>query len=216
MFERLLDGFGFTFTTWPVVDMVFPGDVHDADGWLLTGSRHGAYEDLPFIPPLEAFIRRAYDAGVPLVGICFGHQIIAKALGGRVEKFAGGWSVGPTDYDWRGGRVRLNAWHQDQVVEKPPGAEVVASSPFCTHAALAYGTRAFTVQAHPEYGDDFIAGLMRTRGPGVVPEPLMAAARTRLGAPLDRERLAQEIAGFFRRPRAAQTPSRTAEHVELD
>ena len=68
---------------------MFPEGIHDADGWLITGSRHGAYEDHPWIPPLEEFIRDAYAAQVPLVGICFGHQIIAQAMGGKVEKYQG-------------------------------------------------------------------------------------------------------------------------------
>ncbi len=90
MFARLLDGQGFTFQTWRVVEGEFPADVHAADGWLITGSRHGVYEDHPWIAPLEQFIRDAYAAHVPLVGICFGHQIVAQAMGGRVERFAGG------------------------------------------------------------------------------------------------------------------------------
>jgi GMP synthase-like glutamine amidotransferase len=92
MFERLLAGQGFTFRTWHVEAMDFPASVHDMDGWLITGSRHGAYEDHPFIAPLEAFIRDAYAAHVPMVGVCFGHQIIAQAMGGKVERYAGGWS----------------------------------------------------------------------------------------------------------------------------
>ena len=84
-FARLLDGNGFTFRTYNVVDMDFPGSIHDCDGWLITGSKHGAYEDHPFIPPLEALIREVYNTDLPLVGICFGHQIIAQALGGTVE-----------------------------------------------------------------------------------------------------------------------------------
>ena len=108
MFVRLLDGRGFQFRTWHVEEMEFPASVHDADGWLLTGSRHGAYEDHDFIPPLERFIRDAYDAAVPMVGICFGHQIIAQALGGTVVKHPGGWSVGMT-WTWpsRGRPVML-------------------------------------------------------------------------------------------------------------
>lgn len=203
MFERLLDGHGFAFRSWPVLDMQFPASVHDADAWLITGSRHGAYEGHAFIPPLEAFIRSAYATTVPLVGVCFGHQIIAQALGGRVEKFAGGWSVGQTDYDFGGQTLRLNAWHQDQVTRLPPGAEVVGRSPFCAHAALAYGDRAFTVQAHPEFRDDFIAGLIRTRGRGVVPDDRLAEADARLGGRLDNDAIAARIAAFLRRPRAA-------------
>ena len=156
MFVRLLDGRGFTFRTWHVEGMEFPADVHEAEGWLLTGSRHGAYEDHDFIPPLEDFIRQAHSAGVPMVGICFGHQIIAQALGGKVVKHPDGWAVGAQDYDFGGKPVTLNAWHQDQVVSRPEGAEVAGRSDFCRNAALIYGDRAFTVQAHPEFADSFV------------------------------------------------------------
>ncbi|MCX7889194.1 MAG: type 1 glutamine amidotransferase [Rhodobacteraceae bacterium] len=202
MFERLLAGRGLEFRTYHVEAMEFPKDVHECDGWLITGSRHGAYEDHPFIRPLEDFIRRAYAERVPLVGICFGHQIIAQALGGRVEKFAGGWSVGPTEYDFGGERLKLNAWHQDQVVERPAGARVVASNAFCENAALVYDDRAFTVQAHPEFPDAFIDGLMRTRGKGRVPDALMEAASARLGQPNSAATIADRIADFFKQPRA--------------
>lgn len=202
MFARLLADRGLSFRTWHVEGMEFPDDVHDCDGWLITGSRHGTYEDHPFIPRLEDFIRRAYAARVPLVGVCFGHQIIAQALGGKVERFAGGWSVGPQDYDFGGKKLTLNAWHRDQVTRRPEGAEVIARSDFCENAALVYGDRAFTVQAHPEYGDDFIDGLIRTRGKGIVPDELMAAARARFGHGNASAAIADRIADFFKHPRS--------------
>jgi GMP synthase-like glutamine amidotransferase len=201
MFARLLAPHGFDFRTWSVVNMEFPDSVHDAEGWLITGSRHGAYDDLPFIPPLEALIRQAVDETVPLVGICFGHQIVAQALGGRVEKFHGGWAVGPQEYDFDGQPLRLNAWHQDQVIEPPAGAEVIATHPFCPYAGLRYADRALTVQAHPEFDDGFIAGLIETRGRGLVPDDRLDAALGRLGAPNDAGRIAARIAAFFRQPR---------------
>lgn len=202
MFVRLLAGRGFDFTTWHVEGMEFPQDIHDADGWLLTGSRHGAYEDHAFIPPLEDFIRRIHDAGVPMVGICFGHQIIAQALGGTVVKHPGGWAVGAQDYDFGGQPVTLNAWHQDQVVALPPGAQVAGRNAFCENAALIYGDRAFTVQAHPEFGDDFIQGLMDTRAKGVVPDDLLAGAAARMGQADGASLLADRIEAFFKQPRA--------------
>lgn len=201
MFEHLLAPHGFDFRTWSVVDMAFPDSVHDADGWLITGSRHGAYDDLPFIPPLEALIRQAMAEGVPLVGICFGHQIIAQALGGRVEKFHGGWAVGPQDYDFDGQTLRLNAWHQDQVIAPPPGAEVIATHPFCAFAGLRIGDKALTVQPHPEFDDAFIEGLIETRGRGLVPDDRLDAALADLGAPNDAAAIAARIAAFFRQPR---------------
>ena len=122
LYEALLSGRGMTFQTWSVVDMEFPESIESADGWLVTGSKHGVYEDLPFIPKLEQFLREAYEADRPIVGICFGHQILAQALGGTVEKSARGWALGRQLYDLEGETVALNAWHQDQVTRPPSEA----------------------------------------------------------------------------------------------
>lgn len=201
MSEALLGGRGFTFASYHVEAMEFPASVHDADGWFITGSKHGAYEDHPFIPPLEAFIRDAVAAGVPMVGVCFGHQIIAQALGGRVAKHPGGWAVGAQDYTFDGVPLSLNAWHQDQVVERPAGAEVLGSNDFCANAALVYGDRALTVQAHPEFSDAVVDGLIRYRGAGVVPDGLLATARDRQGQATGAPTVADRIEDFFKRPR---------------
>lgn len=202
MFARLLDGQGFTFRTFRVVEGEFPADVHDCDGWLITGSRHGVYEDHPWIPPLEQFIRDAFAARVPVVGICFGHQIVAQAMGGKVERYDGGWAVGATEYDFSGEKLVLNAWHRDQVTRAPESARVIATNDFCANAALLYDDRAFTVQAHPEFRPEFVDGLMKTRGKGLVPDDVMAAAATRLADPIQDRTMAGRIAAFFKEPRA--------------
>jgi len=196
-FETLLAGRGLTFRRFAVLRGAFPESVRTCDGWLITGSRFGVYEPHPWIPPLEDFIRAAHAAHVPVVGVCFGHQIIARAMGGRVEKFAGGWSVGPTEYDFDGEKLTLNAWHQDQVVEKPEGAKVVARTDFCANAALLYDDRMFSVQPHPEFSKEFIDGLIKVRGPGLVPDGVLAEATRRIEAPLDSPKLADRIARFF-------------------
>ena len=197
-YKRLLKDEGLEMTTWPIVDGVFPDSVNDADGWLISGSRHGAYDDLPWIPRLEDFIREIYAAEIPLVGICFGHQITAQALGGKVEKFSGGWNVGRHEYDWNDNKIALNAWHQDQVVQKPHGAEVVARAPNCQYAALLYPGGAFTLQAHPEFDARDMDMLLTHRAPGVVPDPLIEAAKATLSVPTQNEHLGHEIGLFFK------------------
>lgn len=198
LFVKLLAGQGFEFKVFSVVDMEFPQGATDCDGWLITGSKHGSYEDHAFIAPLEQLIRDIYAADRPLVGICFGHQIIAQALGGKVEKFKDGWAAGRQSYDWNGQTRHLNAWHQDQVVTKPADATVCASNEFCEYAALVYGKKAFTVQAHPEFENSFVGALATHRGPGVVPDAVLADVKANLDKPVDNARLATEIGQFFR------------------
>jgi len=203
IFASFLTGQGLGFDTYAVCDGVFPSGPEMAEGWLITGSKYGAYEDLPWIAPLEQLIRDIYASPRPMVGICFGHQIIAQALGGKVEKFAGGWSVGRQSYTLNGETLALNAWHQDQVVGVPEGAEVVSSTPFCDNAALVYGDRAFSLQPHPEIDRTYIKGLLDVRAPGVVPEPLRQEAMAQLDNPTDSARMADMIARFFKEKRIA-------------
>ena len=198
LFAVMFDGHDLSLRTWDVVDMDFPNSPQDADGWLITGSKHGAYNDLPFIAPLEDFIRRAYAASAPMVGICFGHQIIAQALGGRVEKFDKGWSVGATTYDWNGTPTTLNAWHEDQVVALPEGAERIASSDFCENAALIYPGRALTIQPHPEFKSDSIQALLKARrGTGKIPEDQLDLVEDRLGLDVANAQITDRIVAFF-------------------
>lgn len=197
-FVKYLGGRGFEFDSYPVLDGILPEGPEAADGWLITGSRFGVYEDHAWIPALEDFVRRVYAVGVPIVGVCFGHQILAQALGGRVEKFDGGWSVGPQDYtsDMFGDQSII-AWHQDQVTQRPADATVVASSEFCENAMLLYGKKALTIQPHPEFTAAFLADLLATRGK-VLPDAIREEASRNSDAPLTSQHFADHITQFFK------------------
>lgn len=156
---------GASFETISVVNGATLPAADALDAWLLTGSRHGVYDPLPWIAPLKAFIREAVRIKRPMAGICFGHQIIAEALGGKVEKAAQGFRIGMEQYSTTlGGAAQsmaMPAFHQDQVIVQPPDSEVVARSAACAYAALRY-THApvLSVQFHPEFSQAYLADLI--------------------------------------------------------
>ena len=206
LFVDLLGANSFNYRTWAVLDNEFPQSIDDADAWLITGSRYGAYEEHDWIAPLEQLIRDLYAKGAPLAGICFGHQIIAQALGGKVEKFAKGWSVGRVQYqldpaawgDAHANGTHLMAFHQDQVTQLPEGARNVGSSDFCEHAALQYDTRILTIQPHPEFGHQFVQGLLQARA-DILPEPVYGHAMANLDGPVQSELIARRLRDFLNR-----------------
>ena len=201
MFCDLLSGNGFEFETFAVVDGQFPRDADAADGWIITGSRHGVYEPHDWIPPLEDLIRAIHAKKQPLAGICFGHQIIAQALGGKVAKFEGGWAVGHVTYQQDGQPITLNAWHQDQVIERPAEARVLAGNDFCENGILAYGDHIWTLQPHPEFNNEFTGGLIDKRGRGVVPDQILDQASQQLDTPVDSPTIATFLAEFMKKER---------------
>ncbi|MCP5075880.1 MAG: type 1 glutamine amidotransferase [Rhodobacteraceae bacterium] len=199
MFAKMLGGRGLSFRTYDVLEHDFPASVDVMDGWLITGSKFGAYEDHDWIPPLEELVRAVFKAGLPLIGVCFGHQVIAQALGGRVAKYDGGWSVGRVEYQTiEGNTLPLHAWHQDQVITPPTGARTLASTDFCKHAILAYGSNILTMQPHPEFDSGFIAGLANSRGRGVVPDALLDEAIASLGKEVAKSTVADSFEKHFK------------------
>jgi GMP synthase-like glutamine amidotransferase len=170
MFRRLV-GEGHDFTTYDVVAGQFPQRPADEEAYIVTGSPAGVYDDLPWIPPLISFLQSAKGTA-KLVGVCFGHQVMAEAFGGRVTKSDRGWGVGLHRYDV----VEAAPWmdpvpsfaipvsHQDQIVSQPPPSRILAASPFTPFAMLAYEDQpAISFQCHPEFEPGFAEALIESR-----------------------------------------------------
>lgn len=175
-------------------------ELGDFAAYVVTGSRLDAVSQEPWIRALGAFLRRAHDANVPTAGICFGHQLIAEALGGRVERAAQGWGVGVHAAELTPAaagvvgvpqRFRLLHSHQDQVVALPPGGELLATSDHAPISALRVGSL-LGFQGHPEFSPRFAAALMAGRVERIGAE-VVADAQHTLALPTDEAAIARWI-----------------------
>jgi len=193
MYMRMFDdaGFGFDYDTVAIYDGAAFPDPGGVDAIVITGSSAGVYEDHAWLAPLRSFIRAAYAANTPMLGVCFGHQIMADALGGEVRKSEKGWGLGRHTYGVaaRPGflatdltQLSIACSHQDQVIAPPPEAEVFLASDFTPNAGLAYRNgRAISLQPHPEFLDDYtlaLAELRRGRAPDAVVDRAVASLST--------------------------------------
>lgn len=150
----------FTYEIYHVAEGEFPETAAACDAYLVTGSPQGVYDCAPWIAPLGDFIRQAYAAQRKLVGICFGHQMIAHSLGGEAQKWEKGWGLGcrpftiHTHKPWLTPALdtcSLNFVHQDQVTTLPAGAELLAGNNDCAHVMYVIDDRVLGIQGHPEY-----------------------------------------------------------------
>jgi len=203
MFERLLAAPGREFT---VIDATGPlPEPGGFDAYVITGSSAGAYDPLPWIEPLKALLR-AERGRTPMVGVCFGHQVMAEAFGGRVIKSPEGRVIGLQTYDpaanapWvhPARSFSIPASHGDQVVELPPDALWLAGNDFCPFAMLAYGEDAFSIQPHPEFEPAFAKALIEERWEAADAERNLKAIES-LDRPNDRALVAIWIARFLER-----------------
>ncbi|MGE4570032.1 MAG: gamma-glutamyl-gamma-aminobutyrate hydrolase family protein [Gammaproteobacteria bacterium] len=217
MFVALLSGneYAFEFRTYEACDGEFPQVINECDGWIITGSKHGVYELHPWISTLSQLITEIYHNKLPLVGICFGHQIIAQALGGLVQKSNKGWGIGLDTYQlnnkasWMsnlGDDITLNIIHQDQVVEPPKDAVIYASSDFCENAGFYIDNSVLTIQAHPEFLVDFTAEILALRSALTIPKEVVDPALIQLdkcGPTVGSQDFSAMIGQFFQSSSAA-------------
>jgi GMP synthase-like glutamine amidotransferase len=195
-------GPGFETRSYDVTAGELPAEPDEHAAYMITGSPAGVYEDHGWIPQLEAFLRAA-KGQAKLVGICFGHQIMAQAFGGRVEKSKRGWGIGLHSYDvvetapWMDAvpRFAIPVSHQDQIVVPPPASRVLAAKAFSPFGLIAYDDQpAISFQGHPEWAPAFAAALIESRRDRL-PDPDAAIAS--LDEPNDRPRVAEWIRRFL-------------------
>ncbi len=211
MFARLVGGAdpALDFSTVSLVRGETLPDPAALEGILITGAAVGVYDPVPWMPQLMDFIRWAADARVPMVGICFGHQAIAQALGGHVAKSGRGWGLGRHTYEivpapgWMGPdvpqRFSIMASHQDQVQRLPPGARIIARSDFTPFAALEFSQAPIiSFQGHPEIEDDFARAMIGIRLNNPLTQHEIEAALATLVTPHDNALVGQWIANFYR------------------
>jgi GMP synthase-like glutamine amidotransferase len=196
-------------TALQVKDGEFPKSVHDFDGYVIGGSPASANGGEAWINTLMSFIRELDAEAIPTIGVCFGHQVIARALGGRIDKNPGGWGFGvsPTAFikheAWMfppKEKLNLYAAHSEQVLELPRHAEMVGGSTFCPFGSYKIGNHIFTTEYHPEMTPEFFVDLTHELEK-YIGMPVAQEARKQCEVPSDGNIFAQWMVQFFEMPR---------------
>jgi GMP synthase-like glutamine amidotransferase len=174
MFSRLLMAVDpeIEFVTYEVMNGEYPIDIDEVDGYLITGSKLSVYDEVAWIDELKEFVRELHEAKKKLVGICFGHQLVAEALGGKTRQADYGWCVGvhkaqltvdAASYGPAASEFQILSNHKDQVEEMPVGAILLASTPTCPIAMTQLGEHILTFQGHAEFDKGYALGLLNMR-----------------------------------------------------
>ena len=192
----------------------FPESIDDWDAFLITGSPAGIYDELDWITTLRELIERIAASGKPLIGICFGHQIIADTLGGKAVKSDKGWGVGvrkasiTAETGMLPGMDSMNliCLHQDQVIKAPEGARVFAGDDFCPIAAYSIDDRVLCFQGHPEFTTEVVDAIMDYRADDIGAERV-AQARASLTSRIDGAEITRAIVAFIEESKSVSVSS---------
>lgn len=190
-----------------VIDDEFPDAVEDCDAYLVSGSQHSVNDDYPWLKKLYLLVNLIYQNNKPLIGICFGHQLIAAALGGKVEASENGWGVGASkckrltthacmQEDEAVTAVSLLYSHQDQITRLPPESQVLMANDFCQYAMIECGERFLGIQGHPEFSKGYSRALLELRRE-ILPEMVHKRAIDSLNNELDSQRVKQWILRYL-------------------
>jgi len=195
-----------TFIGFDVALREFPESVDTCDAYVITGSPNGVYDDEPWIAELMQFIRDCYEAEKKLVGICFGHQVLAHALGGHTEKSEKGWGLGMKPFDvvaekpWMtepAGQFGLYFVHQDQVQHLPAEAELLGGNDFCPNAMFVMGNQVLGVQGHPEFTKPIMEDILVGKNGTIADDVVKTAVSSVQNSTPDNATFAQWIVNFI-------------------
>ncbi len=208
MFQQLFDGCDNPpqYRRFNVIDGEYPEHIDACDGYLITGSKSDSFANDPWIVALRDYIRQLHQHHKKMVGICFGHQIIAHALGGLAERSDKGWGVGvyqaqfcadtPIARFAQHQGFQINVIHRDQVTRLPEGAKLLASNEFCPNSAYTIGNDVLCFQGHPEFSKAYTERLIQSRK-ALIAEPTYIQAMTSFDRTTDHQLIAQGILDFL-------------------
>ena len=204
LYAGILNRHNIELTTYRCDEGQMPTSLSEQDGWLCSPSRLSVYDDIDWLRDVEQLLRDMVATETPYVGICFGHQLMAQALGATVAKADYGWGIGAKHYDivapqpWMDSsdQIVLAASHQDQVQSLPNDAQLLATADYCPVGGMLIGERAWTLQVHPEFSPALADSLLATRL-ALFGEEKANAARDTLAEPLQQDRIAGWISNFF-------------------
>ena len=188
-----------------IYENIFPENLDNYNAFIITGSAYGVYEHHSWIQELFEVIKKIVHLKIPLLGICFGHQAIAQALGGHVIKSSKGWGVGIKEITTKKyncllgnfNKLSLIFFHQDQVVKLPDNAELIAGNSFCNISSFSIGDSVLTLQAHPEFNRDFSLKLLYARKSSIEPKTYLESTNELETLEHDGELIKSNIINFL-------------------